>query len=124
MPRNMSFALTTEQIRNRTKTVTRRIGWGFLKPGDIVNACVKCMGLKPGEKVQRLAQIRVVQTRIEPLSRMILEGEYGASEAAKEGFPGWSGDQFVEMFLDHMPAKFGAGRLVNRIEFEHVEEKQ
>jgi len=27
MPRNMSFMLTTEQIKNRTKTVTRRLGW-------------------------------------------------------------------------------------------------
>ncbi len=124
MPRNMSFALTTEQIKNRTKTVTRRIGWGFLNPGDIVNACVKCMGLKPGEKVQRLAQIRIVRTRIEPLSRMIQQSEYGASEAAKEGFPGWSGDQFVEMLLDHMPTKFGKSTLVNRIEFEYVENRK
>jgi hypothetical protein len=120
----MSFALTTEQIKNRTKTVTRRIGWGFLNPGDIVNACVKCMGLKPGEKVQKLAQIRVVRTRIEPLSRMIQQPEYGAAEAAKEGFPGWSGDQFVEMLLDHMPTKFGKSTLVNRIEFEYVEDRK
>jgi hypothetical protein len=124
MPRNMSFALTTEQIRNRTKTVTRRIGWGFLQPGDIVNACMKCMGLKPGEKVQRLAQIRVVRTRIEPLSRMIQQPEYGAAEATKEGFDGWTGDQFVDMFLDHTPAKFGESTLVNRIEFEYVEEQK
>lgn len=27
--RNMSFNLTTKQIRNRTKTVTRRTGWIF-----------------------------------------------------------------------------------------------
>ena len=120
MPRNMSFALTTEEIRNRTKTVTRRVGWGFLRPGDIVNACVKCMGLKSGEKVQRLAQIRIVRTRIEPLSRMIDQPEYGASEAAKEGFPGWSGDQFVDMFMDHVPASFDTDTLVNRIEFEYV----
>ena len=59
MPRNMSFMLTTEQIRNRTKTVTRRLGWQFLKTGDVLNACVKCQGLKPGETVERLCQIRV-----------------------------------------------------------------
>jgi hypothetical protein len=120
----MSFALTTEQIKNRTKTVTRRIGWDFLQPGDIVSACVKCMGLKPGEKVQRLAQIRVVSTRFEPLSRMCGLTEYGASEATKEGFPGWTGDQFVEMFMDHAPAKFGVHDFVTRIEFEYVEKKQ
>jgi len=122
MPRNMSFALTTEQIKNRTKTVTRRVGWSNVQPGDVVNACVKCMGLKPGEKVQRLAQIRIVRTRIEPLSRMIQQPEYGASEAAREGFPGWTGEQFVEMFMEHMPTKFGAETLVNRIEFEYVKE--
>lgn len=124
MPRNMSFALTTEQIKNRTKTVTRRVGWDFLQPGDIVNACVKCMGLKPGEKVQRLAQIRVVSTRFEPLYRLIDQPEYGAVEAAKEGFDGWTGDQFVDMFLDHTPAKFGESTLVNRIEFEYVQEQK
>ena len=124
MPRNMSFALTTEQIKNRTKTVTRRVGWSNLNFGDIVNACVKCMGLKPGEKVQRLAQIRVVRTRIEPLSRMIQQPEYGAAEAAKEGFPGWTGEQFVDMFMEHMTAKFSTDTLVNRIEFEYVEEQQ
>jgi len=36
MPRNISFALTTQQVRNRTKTVTRRAGWLFLKAGDIL----------------------------------------------------------------------------------------
>jgi len=121
MPRNMSFALTTDQIQNRTKTVTRRIGWGVLNCGDIVNACVKCMGLKPGEKIERLGQIRIVSTRIEPLSRMVKNPEYGAIEAVKEGFPGWTGDQFVDMFLDHMSPKFGSDTLVNRIEFEYLE---
>lgn len=48
MPRNMSFTLTIEQMRARTKTVTRRKGWAFLKPGDLVWAVVKGMGLKPG----------------------------------------------------------------------------
>lgn len=65
MPRNISFALTTEQIRNRTKTVTRRLGWKNLKVGQVLNACVKCMGLKPGEQIQRLGQIRVVDVTFE-----------------------------------------------------------
>ena len=46
MPRNMSFALTTEQVRRREKTVTRRRGWWFLKPGDIVTAVKKARGLR------------------------------------------------------------------------------
>ena len=36
MPRNMSFSMTTGPFRARTKTVTRRFGWWFLKPGDVV----------------------------------------------------------------------------------------
>ena len=51
MPRNMSFALTTKQIEDETKDVTRRNGWWFLKPGDQIWAVEKCMGLKKGEKV-------------------------------------------------------------------------
>ena len=59
MARNMSFAITTSQVRDRSKTVTRRLGWRFLKRGDVVCAVVKNMGLKKGEKVQRLCRILI-----------------------------------------------------------------
>ena len=91
MPRNISFALTTKQIRDRTKTVTRRKGWKFLKAGDILNACVKCMGLKPGEKIERLCQIEVTDVRVEPLDQMSSDREYGDADATAEGFPEMSG---------------------------------
>jgi hypothetical protein len=42
--RSMSFALTTDQVRARTKTVTRRLGWTFLKAGDRIRAVVRCHG--------------------------------------------------------------------------------
>jgi hypothetical protein len=124
MPRNMSFALTTEQIRNRTKTVTRRVGWGKLVPGDTVNACVKCMGLKKGEKPEKLALIYITSVAKEPLHRLMSDAEYGAAEATKEGFPGWTGRQFVEMFCEHMNPIHGVATEVNRIEFEYVEEQK
>jgi len=54
MPRNMSFAMTTEQFIARTKTVTRRFGWWFLREGDIVCGVEKAMGLKRGEQIKRL----------------------------------------------------------------------
>ncbi len=47
----MSFRLTAEQMRARTKTVTRRLGWSSLKPGDIVQPVEKAQGLRKGEKV-------------------------------------------------------------------------
>ena len=34
MPRNMSFSMITDQILCGTKTVTRRFGWWWLRPGD------------------------------------------------------------------------------------------
>jgi len=118
MPRNMSFSHTTEQIRNRTKTVTRRKGWKFLQPGDVLNACVKCMGLKKGEKIERLCQIRVVCTSRESLARM-KELAYGEEEAIQEGFPELSGVEFVEMFCKHMGVT--PSEIVTRIEFEYLD---
>lgn len=123
MPRNISFALTTNQIRNRTKTVTRRLGWKNLKPGQILNACVKCMGLKPGEKIEKLATIRVVDVRQESLAEMDQESDcplnYGTSEAIKEGFPLLGGCGFVSMFCENM--KCSDTTVVTRIEFEYVD---
>src|SRR4051812_15043835 len=52
--RNMSFALTTAQVRARTKTVTRRGGWLFAKVGDVVQPVVKSQGIKKGEHVEKI----------------------------------------------------------------------
>ncbi len=121
MPRNISFALTTDQIRNRTKTITRRLGWKNLQPGQILNACVKCMGLKPGDKIERLGQIRVVSATQEPLWKLITNEAYGKAEATREGFPDMSGNDFVTMFCDHMRPLHGVATEVTRIEFEYVD---
>lgn len=96
--RNMSFALTTEQVRARQKTVTRRLGWTFLKPGDRIRAVVKCQGLKKGEKVEPLAVLRVVDVRREPLRRLLDEIGYGFRECEREGFPNASPPAFVAFF--------------------------
>lgn len=116
MPRNMSFMLTKKQVRNRTKTVTRRIGWAFLKPGDVVNAVEQGMGLKKGEKVKRICQIWIMTTRWEPLSQIDHE------ECAKEGFLGMSPQDFINMFC--RLNKVQATRPVNRIEFRYIEEQE
>ena len=112
MPRNMSFMITKRQVRNRTKTVTRRLGWAFLKPGDIVNAVEQGMGLKKGEKVKRICQIRIKSTRWEPLYQITKE------ECVKEGFPNMSPQDFILMF--RRLNKVRATRPVNRIEFGYV----
>lgn len=112
MPRNMSFMLTTEQVRNRTKTVTRRLGWNFLKPGDVLNACVKCQGLGKGGKIERICQIRVVSNLPSTLYN-ITKGD-----VKKEGFPGMTPVQFARMFCEHMGG--AVDQQVNRIEFEYL----
>lgn len=120
MPRNISFALTADQIRNRSKTVTRRKGWRFLQAGDVLNACVKCMGLKPGEQIERLGKIRVVSVRREPLIAIDSYDSFGGHiETAKEGFPTMTGEEFAEMFCAHMGGNID--QEVTRIEFEYVD---
>jgi hypothetical protein len=105
----MSFALTTDQVRNQTKTVTRRFGWWFLKPGDLIWAVEKSMGLQKGEKVKRLGLIRVVSVRKEPLNAITHE------DCAKEGFPDFYPADFVGMLSSHNGC--ADDEPVNRIEF-------
>jgi hypothetical protein len=110
--RNMSFSMTTEQIKARTKTVTRRLGWWFLKPGDRVRAVRKCMGLKKGEKIEPLAVLEIVSVRKEDLASMT------TCECIKEGFPGMSAALFSAMLANH----YGISDFepINRIEFKYV----
>lgn len=113
--RNISFALTTEQIRNRSKTVARRPGWENLKPGTLLLAVKKGMGLKPGEKIEPLAVIRVVSVRREMLSLITRD------DCEREGFPELRPEDFIDMFKSHMGGM--ACQMVTRIEFEYVAEE-
>ena len=118
MPRKMSFAMTTQQVREGTKDVTRRLGWWNLKPGEIVDACVKCMGLKKGEKVEILRQIRIVSIRSEHLN------EITKAEIIREGFPDMSREEFITFFMKGHKCFHGVLTTVNRIEFEYVKDPQ
>lgn len=122
MPRNISFALTTEQFLDGSKDVTRRMGWLMLvgKAGVELQGCRKCMGLKPGEKLERLRRIETVDVRREKLSRMIDEPSYGLEEVRREGFPGMDPADFVEMFCaSHDGCTPDAE--VTRIEYRYVD---
>jgi len=90
--RNISFAITTKQFLNKTKTVTRRVGWKNLKAGELLAGVKKAMGLKKGEKIETLGTIRVISKTFEPLNAITKE------EVIKEGFPEMSVLQFIEMF--------------------------
>ena len=112
MPRNMSFALTTEQVRRREKTVTRRLGWWFLNPGDILTAVEKARGLRKGEKIRPICRIRIVSTRKEPLSAITQD------DVGREGFGTASRKWFIEMFCQTHGCR--SNDEVNRIEFEYI----
>jgi hypothetical protein len=116
--RNMSFALTTAQVLARTKTVTRRDGWLFLRAGDRIQAVEKGMGLKKGETVNRLAVLRVTQVRREPLRALLAMPEYGRLEVEREGFGSWTVHEFVAFFLrEHKGC--GVDAEFTRIAFEY-----
>jgi hypothetical protein len=115
--RHMSFAMTKDAILDRSKDVTRRDGWDFLKPGDRVLAVEKAMGLKKGEKHKALAIIEIVSAAREPL--MAMRKEPGACK--REGFPAMTPDSFMYMLHKANP-KIHPAFMINRIEFRYVDE--
>lgn len=80
MARLMSVAMTTQAVIERRKTVTRRKGWTFLKPGYRLTLCRKVMGRKPGEPLVRLAEVEVVSVRRERLRALTDDLDYGCAE--------------------------------------------
>lgn len=115
--KNISFAMTTEQIKTRQKTVTRRDGWLKAKPGDLARPVDKVMGFKQGERPRPLFEdgtiIRFISVRREPLEAITPE------DVAAEGFPGMTPAEFVAMYRKHGD-KAEDGQ-VTRLEFEYVE---
>lgn len=128
MSRLMSVAFTEQAVIERRKTVTRRKGWTFLKPGDRLTLCRKVMGRKPGEPLVRLAEVEVVHVQRHPL-RLLWEWEAndGArqeveDEIAAEGFPGMHPRVFVSrFFLDAQGMHLDED--VTRIEWRFLDEE-
>lgn len=117
--RNFSFSLTEQQFLDGSKDVTRRLGWEYLKVGDRLMGCRKCMGRKPGEPLVRLGEIEVVSVRREPLRQLVRDRTYGREECRREGFPQMGPWEFVEFFISSH-AKCTALTTVTRIEFRRV----
>ena len=118
--RNMSFSKTVEQMRARTKTVTRRYGWWFLKPGDRVQAVEKAIGLKKGEKVKKICVIEIISSHGEKLENITRD------ECVREGFPSFSPSELIDLIVSmrprrrHDPYRAPIDEPVNRIEFRYV----
>ena len=92
MPRLMSVSLTEKQVRDRTKLVTRRLGWLMLESGDRLTLCKKVQGRRKGEPLVRIVDVEVVSVRRERLDAITKQ------DVDLEGFPGMTPAEFVAFF--------------------------
>jgi hypothetical protein len=114
MARLMSVAFTEDAVRDRTKTVTRRKGWKFLRPSDRLTLCRKVMGRKPGEPLVRIVDVEVLHVRREPLAAI------SAEEVCKEGFLGMSPAEFIRRFFVDAQG-MSPDDIVTRIEWAYLD---
>ena len=125
MSRLMSVAMTADAVIERRKTVTRRKGWWLdkngrrlLHPGDTLTLCRKVQGRKPGEPIERLAEVHVVSVTRHRLDGLTV-GTAGWPEIEREGFPGMSPTEFVQQFfIDAQGMRWDD--IVTRIEWRYV----
>lgn len=120
MPRLMSVSLTEAAVVDRTKTVTRRLGWRMLRPGDRLTLCRKVMGRRRAdgtvEPLVRLAEVEVVSVRREPLDRI------NTTDVGREGFVGQTTSWFVQFFCNTHRGCTPA-TTVTRIEWRYLDEE-
>jgi len=113
--RLISFSMTVASFLDGSKSVTRRLGWKTLRPGDVLMGVEKAQGLKRGEKIKKLGALEVIDVRREPLSAI---GDEGFPGVAREGLAPLSPDQFIEMFCKANGCE--PTDEVTRIEFRRV----
>ena len=113
MPKNISFAMTIDQVKNKTKTVTRRQGWKKLRVGEVLQPVEKTMGIKKGESVKKIGGLIRV-TRIDRQKLTLID----QADVAREGFPDMKPYAFVKMYC--RAYKINPAEYCNRIEFEYL----
>ena len=114
MARLMAVSLTENQVRARTKTVTRRAGWLMLRPGDQLTLCRKVMGRRRGEPLERIASVEVLSVRRERLDAIT------PADLIAEGFPGMAAGEFIGFFCrTHRGVQPGSE--VTRIEWQYLD---
>lgn len=132
MSRLMSVALTEQAVRERRKTVTRRLGWWedrrgrrLIQPGDRLTLVRKSMGRKPGEALVRLAEVEVVDVRRERLwditdEDVVREGvdpDLFDEHYTDTGNP--TAQAWVRWFCDELDVE--PDRVVTRIEWRYLD---
>jgi hypothetical protein len=131
MSKLMSVAMTTDAVIQRRKTVTRRRGWWLdkngrrlLSVGDTLTLCRKVQGRKPGEPIERLAEVEVVSIRREPLCAVagpVYRDGVAWPEVVAEGFPGMHPNDFMQRFFIDAQG-IGVMDDVTRIEWRYLDE--
>jgi hypothetical protein len=117
--RQMSFAMTTEAVLERRKTVTRRLGWKNLQVGTLLQPVEKAQGLPKGARVRKIGgPIRVVRVTPETLQEF-LERSDAKQECIREGFPVLTPREFADFLALKYPLAWKS--TFTRIEFEYVE---
>jgi len=110
----ISFALTQQSFLAGNKTVTRRLGWRNLEPGQQLKVVKKAMGLKLGEKPVVMGVIEVLGVTIEPLSSIT------QCDVHREGFDDITATEFIQRFANSQKCE-PFGTEVTRIEFKVLE---
>lgn len=119
----MSVSMTLDAVHARTKTVTRRHvdTWAALKAGDRLTLIEKGMGLPKGAKQVIVAEVEIVDVRVEPLAFVLIED--GAVEA--EGLAPMTPEEFVTFWLTghrHNATDDATQVLCRRIEWRYLDE--
>lgn len=109
---NMSFFHTQAQFLARTKDITRRLGWWYLRGGEIINGVEKGQGIPKGGKIVILGPIKIVSARPERLDAITQE------DVIREGFPSMTPAEFIKFFCVSMGVR--PLTMVNRIEFKYL----
>lgn len=120
MTRRMSCSMAVAQVRDRTKTVTRRHidTWRDLKPGDRLTLIEKGMGLPKGARQVVLAEVEVTDVRVEPI------GMVDEHECAREGFPSMGPGGFVTFWLrSHGYKVLDSLTVCRRIEWRYLDDE-
>lgn len=123
MPRLLSVALTEDAVRERRKTVTRRLGWWedkngrrLLHPGDRLTLVRKSMGRKKDEPLVRITEVEVVDVRRERLDAIT------PAEVMREGFDLGTDEPdqwFISFFCEEM--RCDPDTEVTRIEWRYLD---
>jgi hypothetical protein len=121
----MSCSMTVHAVRDRTKTVTRRHvdTWRTLKPGDRLTLIEQGMGLPKGARQVVVAEVEIVDVRVEVLALVVLPGELDREGLSHLGVP-----EFVDMWVrshGYALVTDGLDRLslpCRRIEWRYIDE--